>query len=90
MGTVGCRPPQHISTLFGTASQTFPVSVCGMASAAASVTTWRVDDSHGQFFNQWWSDMTAANITDVNPGWVALARWSPGVIACGRGWRRGD
>lgn len=51
-------------------------SVCGFQPAPTAQTPLigyltRLDNENGQFWNQWWDDKTAKNITKLNGGWSA-------------------
>lgn len=60
----------HQTSMGATGSADVDVAVCGLRpSANLEGTQWRLDDTHGNFWPQWWADKTAQNITSFLPGW---------------------
>jgi len=43
----------------------------GRAGQSAIITTWQLDDKHGQFWGQWQADVASQGIDSFFPGWSA-------------------
>lgn len=64
----------HNPQLVSAASEKIVVSICGLSTiGVANATYWIVDDDHGQFWNTWWADKIAHNISSFPSGWSSYS-----------------